>query len=127
MINFERILEAKGKSKADLARHLEITPNNVNRTIKNERIAFSLIENICAFCDVSVIDALRISGYDDTAGVIDNKELLSIASDAFSAELMKLFKDKVIAPYSAIEEKDKEISKLNREIGRLEALIKGKE
>lgn len=126
MINFEKILELKGKSKADLARFLEITPNNVNRTIKNERIAFSQIENICSFCEISVIDALRISGYDDTAGVIDNREFLEIASDAFSAEMMKLFKNKVIAPYSALSDKDEEIARLNREIGKLEEKAKSK-
>lgn len=124
MIDFDKILELKGKSKSDLARFLEITPNNVNRTIKNKRITFSQIENVCSFCEVSIIDALRISGYDDTVGVVDSREFIEIASDAFSAELLKLFQDKVIAPYKTVDQKDEEIAELNRQIGRLEAKLK---
>ena len=41
MIDFEKILSLKGKSKAELSRFLEITPNNVNRVIRNPRITFS--------------------------------------------------------------------------------------
>ena len=70
MIDFEKILKTKGKTKADLARFLEIQANNVNRVILNENITLSKIETICKFLDISVIDALRISGYDDTPGVI---------------------------------------------------------
>lgn len=121
MIDFEKILAVKGKTKAELARFLEIEPRNINRIIKNDRIDFSKVESICSFLEISIIDALRISGYDDTPGGIDSKEFLEIASEAISAEIMKLFRDKIIAPYSALEAKDKEIAKLNREIGRLEA------
>lgn len=127
MIDFEKILKLKGKSKADLARFLEITPNNVNRTIKNGRITFSQIENVCAFCEISIIDALRVSGYEETPGEIDRREFIDLASDAFSAELLKLFKEKVIAPYSLVEGKEAEIRDLNREIGKLETLLKRKE
>ena len=42
------------------------------------------------------------------------------ASEAFEYQLNKLFKDKIIAPYSLIEEKEEEIRALNREIGKLE-------
>ncbi len=63
MINFEEILKLKGKTKADLARFLEIQPSNVNRIIHNENISLSKIENICSFLDISLIDAMMISGY----------------------------------------------------------------
>lgn len=131
MINFERILKIKGKTKADLARFLEIQANNVNRVILNENITLSKIETICKFLDISVIDALRISGYDDTPGVtsketekkkiLDYKNLLLSLSD----QLIELYNQKILAPYSIVEEKEEEIRKLNREIGRLEAQIEG--
>lgn len=127
MINFEKILKAKGKSKADLARFLEIDPNNVNRTIRNESISLSKIESICSFLGISVIDALRTSGYDDTPGVTPaytQKEKVSEYKDlllSLSDQLVDLYHKKILAPYSVVEEKEKEIKDLNREIGRLEA------
>lgn len=42
------------------------------------------------------------------------------ASEVFEYQLNKLFKEKIIAPYSLIEEKEEEIRALNREIGKLE-------
>ena len=124
MIDFEKILALKGKSKSDLARFLEIDANNVNRTIRNERIPLSKIESICTWLEVSVIDAFRISGYDDTPGSTTSyRELLETASDSISEALLKMFSDKLIAPYKVVEEKEAEIGRLNREIGRLERVI----
>lgn len=131
MINFEKILKAKGKSKADLARFLEIDPNNVNRTIRNESITLSKIESICSFLGISVIDALRTSGYDDTPGVVPEAtqtEKISEYKDlilSLSDQLIELYHKKVLAPYSVVEEKEEEIQKLNREIGKLEAKLEG--
>lgn len=124
MIDFEKILTAKGKTKADLARFLEIEPNNVNRTIRNERIPLSKIESICEWAGISVIDALRLSGYDDTPGIeADYAKILEESSDTISEALLKMFADKQIAPYRLVEEKEEEIGRLNREIGRLEGII----
>lgn len=126
MIDFEKILTAKGKTKADLARFLEIEPNNVNRTIRNERIPLSKIESICEWAGISVIDALRLSGYDDTPGIeADYAKILEDSSDTISEALLKMFADKQIAPYRLVEEKEEEIGRLNREIGRLEGIIEG--
>lgn len=124
MIDFEKILVLKGKTKSDLARFLEIEPNNVNRTIRNERIPLSKIESICSWLEVSVIDAFRISGYDDTPGSTTSyRELLESAADSISEALLQMFADKKIAPYKIVEEKEAEIGRLNREIGRLENVI----
>ena len=126
MIDFEKILKTKGKSKADLARFLDIDPSNVNRTIKNDNITLSKIENICSFLDISLIDAMRISGYDDTPGVIPEatkKEKVSEYKDlllSLSDQLVDLYHKKILAPYSVVEEKEEEIRMLNREIGKLE-------
>lgn len=131
MIDFEKLLRERGKSKADLARFLDIDPANVNRTIKNDNISLSKIENICSFLDISVIDAFRASGYDDTHEVttepaqqkkkiLDYKNLLLSLSD----QLIELYNNKVLAPYSVVEEKEEKIQKLNREIGKLEVDVK---
>ena len=48
---------------------------------------------------------------------------LFAGADAFSRQLIQLMNEKLIAPYSMITEKEKEIERLNREIGRLEALL----
>lgn len=129
MINFEKILKEKGITKAELARFLEIDANNVNRTIRNENIALSKIESICSFLGISVIDAFRASGYDDTPGItpkeiekkkiLDYKNLLLSLSD----QVVELYNQKVLAPYSVVMEKEKEIQLLNREIGKLESEI----
>ena len=124
MIDFEKILEIKGKTKAELARFLGIDANNVNRTIRNERITLSKIESICNWAGISVIDCFRISGYDDTPGIeADYAKILEEASDSITETLLRMFSEKQIAPYRIVEEKDEEIGRLNREIGRLEGLI----
>lgn len=123
MIDFEKILKLKDVKKSDLARFLEIGPQNVDRTIKNERIPFSLIEKICSFLSISVIDALRLSGYDDTPNsklsVGDYAKLATTLAEPFSAKLVEMFSKGEIFPASVVEAKDKEIQRLNREIGRL--------
>lgn len=50
-------------------------------------------------------------------------DILFAGADAFSRQLIQLMNEKLIAPYSMITEKEKEIERLNREIGRLEALL----
>ena len=51
----------------------------------------------------------------------DAKDLLFAGADAFSRQIIQMMNEKLIAPYSMVEEKDKEIERLNREIGRLTA------
>lgn len=129
MIDFEKLLKDRGKSKADLARFLEIDPSNVNRTIKNDNIPLSKIESICSFLGISIIDAFRASGYDDTPGVTPKateKEKISDYKDlllSLSDQLVELYNQKVLAPYTVVEGKEEEIRKLNREIGKLESEI----
>lgn len=48
-------------------------------------------------------------------------EMMQVGADAFSRQVVKMMNDKLIAPYGMLTEKEKEIEKLNREIGRLEA------
>lgn len=54
---------------------------------------------------------------------VSAKEILAVGADAFTRQIIEMMNDKLIAPYTLLEEKDKEIERLNREIGRLEALL----
>lgn len=54
---------------------------------------------------------------------VDAKDLLFAGADAFSRQVIQMMNEKLIAPYSMLLEKDKEIERLNREIGRLEAKL----
>jgi transcriptional regulator with XRE-family HTH domain len=51
------------------------------------------------------------------------QEMMFAGADAFSRQLIQMMNEKLIAPYSLLEEKEKEIEKLNRQIGKLEALL----
>ena len=48
------------------------------------------------------------------------QEFMNVGADAFTRQLVKMMNEKLIAPYGLLLEKDKEIEKLNRQIGRLE-------
>ena len=49
------------------------------------------------------------------------EDVLLAGADAFSRQVVQMMNDKLIAPYGMLSEKDKEIEKLNRRIGKLEA------
>lgn len=51
------------------------------------------------------------------------QEFIGAGAEAFSRQVVKMMNDKLIAPYGMLLEKDKEIERLNRQIGRLEAII----
>lgn len=58
---------------------------------------------------------------DTTISGVTPLEIMHVGADAFSRQVVKMMNDKLIAPYGMLTEKEKEIEKLNREIGRLEA------
>lgn len=49
------------------------------------------------------------------------QDFLFAGADAFSRQIIQMMNEKLIAPYSLLVEKEKEIEKLNREIGKLQA------
>lgn len=51
---------------------------------------------------------------------ISPKQNMFAGADAFSRQVVKMMNDKLIAPYGMLVEKDKEIERLNRLIGRLQ-------
>lgn len=48
------------------------------------------------------------------------EDFMFAGADAFSRQVVKMMNDKLIAPYGILVEKDKEIERLNRLIGRLQ-------
>jgi transcriptional regulator with XRE-family HTH domain len=62
----------------------------------------------------------------ETDEIRTNMESLDVfpaGADVFSRQIIKMMNEKLIAPYSLLAEKDKEIEKLNREIGKLKAQL----
>lgn len=53
------------------------------------------------------------------------EDFMFAGADAFSRQVVKMMNDKLIAPYGMLVEKDKEIERLNRLIGRLQNEIEG--
>ena len=52
-----------------------------------------------------------------------NVHHISVEDKTFSTMLVDMMNTKQIAPYGLLEEKDREIAELNRQIGKLEALL----
>lgn len=53
----------------------------------------------------------------------ESLDFITAGGEAFSLHVVKMMNDRLIAPYGLLEEKDKQIEKLNRQIGRLEAQL----
>ena len=53
----------------------------------------------------------------------DSLDFITAGGEAFSSMIVRMMNEKQIAPYGLLEEKDKAIANLNRQIGRLEALL----
>lgn len=54
---------------------------------------------------------------------VSPEEFMLAGADAFSRQIVKMMNDKLIAPYGMLAEKEIEIEKLNRLVGRLQAEI----
>lgn len=53
----------------------------------------------------------------------ESLDFITAGGEAFSSMLVRMMNEKQIAPYGLLADKDKEIAELNREIGKLEALL----
>ena len=53
----------------------------------------------------------------------ESLDFITAGGEAFSSMLVRMMNEKQIAPYGLLADKDKEIVELNREIGKLEALL----
>ena len=54
---------------------------------------------------------------------MESQDVFPAGADVFSRQIIKMMNEKLIAPYSLLAEKDKEIERLNREIGKLKAQL----
>lgn len=54
---------------------------------------------------------------------VSPQEFMMTGADAFSRQIVQMMNDKLIAPFGMIAEKDKEIERLNRLVGKLEAQL----
>lgn len=61
-----------------------------------------------------------ISKYYSDISPVTPEDFMFAGADAFSRQVVKMMNDKLIAPYGMLVEKDKEIERLNRLIGRLQ-------
>ena len=53
----------------------------------------------------------------------DSLELITAGGEAFSSMIVRMMNEKQIAPYGLLADKDAQIADLNRQIGKLEALL----
>lgn len=53
----------------------------------------------------------------------DSLELITARGEAFSNMIVRMMNEKQIAPYGLLADKDAQIADLNRQIGKLEALL----
>ena len=53
----------------------------------------------------------------------DSLELITAGGEAFSNMIVRMMNEKQIAPYGLLADKDAQIADLNRQIGKLEALL----
>jgi len=70
------------------------------------------------------IDEYEISKESIMLEGINPANMIKTGADAFTRQIIKMMNEHLIAPYSAIEDKEKEIAKLNQIIGKLEEEIK---
>ena len=53
----------------------------------------------------------------------DSLDFITAGGEAFSSMIVRMMNEKQIAPYGLLADKDREIAELNRQIGKLEALL----
>ncbi len=53
----------------------------------------------------------------------DSLDFITAGGEAFSTMIVRMMNEKQIAPYGLLADKDREIAELNRQIGKLEALL----
>lgn len=125
MIDLKRLRKEKGITQKELAQLLSCGQSFIANVENGRRdlppVKIEILErkfgNICSY----ITNAPK--QHSQTEKMEVSTDILFAGADAFSRQLIQLMNEKLIAPYSMITEKEKEIERLNREIGRLEALL----
>lgn len=111
----------------------KITQNELTEVLDCRQSFLSSVENGKRQLPKEKISILQ-SKYGDISDYITTKEdtvlqgispqeFMMSGADAFSRQIVQMMNDKLIAPYGMIAEKEKEIERLNRLVGKLEAQL----
>lgn len=136
MIDLKRLRKEKGITQKELAQLLSCGQSFIANVENGRRdlppVKIEILErkfgNICSYITNDVEEknkpkTIAPKQHSQTEKMEVSTDILFAGADAFSRQLIQLMNEKLIAPYSMITEKEKEIERLNREIGRLEALL----
>lgn len=135
MIDLKRLRKEKGITQKELAQLLSCGQSFIANVENGRRdlppVKIEILErkfgNICSYITNDIEEnkpkAIAPKQHSQTEKMEVSTDILFAGADAFSRQLIQLMNEKLIAPYSMITEKEKEIERLNREIGRLEALL----
>lgn len=140
MIDLKRLRKEKGITQKELAQLLSCGQSFIANVENGRRdlppVKIEILErkfgNICSYITNDVEEIKPIENkpktiapkqHSQTEKMEVSTDILFAGADAFSRQLIQLMNEKLIAPYSMITEKEKEIERLNREIGHLEALL----
>jgi transcriptional regulator with XRE-family HTH domain len=123
VFDLKRFRKDKSLTQVDVAKMFSCNQNfisNIESGIKSiPQDKLDILQS--KFGDISGYISRRGRDKDGIKGETTSQELLFGETDAFT--IVKLMNDKLIAPYAWLEEKDKEIERLNRHIGKLEAQL----
>lgn len=134
MIDLKRLRKEKGITQKELAQLLSCGQSFIANVENGRRdlppVKIEILErkfgNICSYITNDIENkpkTIAPKQHSQTEKMEVSTDILFAGADAFSRQLIQLMNEKLIAPYSMITEKEKEIERLNREIGRLEALL----
>lgn len=136
MIDLKRLRKEKGITQKELAQLLSCGQSFIANVENGRRdlppVKIEILErkfgNICSYITNDIEEenkpkTIAPKQHSQTEKMEVSTDILFAGADAFSRQLIQLMNEKLIAPYSMITEKEKEIERLNREIGRLEALL----
>ena len=140
MIDLKRLRKEKKITQKELAQLLSCgqsfiaSVENGRRDLSPTKIEILEREfgNICSYItnDIEEIKpienkhkAIAPKQHSQTEKMEVSTDIMFAGADAFSRQLIQLMNEKLIAPYSMITEKEKEIERLNREIGSRWALM----
>lgn len=123
IIDLKKFRSDKNLTQKDIADLLGVTQVFISRVEKGEKQIpqdkMVILQSKFGYITDYLIEEKEAINIPDTSP----QELLFAGADAFSRQIVQMMNEKLIAPYSLLVEKDKEIAKLNQEIGKLKAQL----
>lgn len=121
LLRIKEIIREKKLSLRDVAAKVGITEQGLQKLIRENSTKVETLETIAKVLGVSASEFFSEPGIH--IPIANPLEFVKMGADVFAEQLNAMVKKKILAPYSFVEEKDKEIERLNREIGRLQTLL----